>query len=191
MSLFSKKEKVDLHPEFSPTFSAGDLVLFDDNNKLVKTNFSQFSSKPKDYVKYEDILDINIVNDNDIIKKSGAGAAATGALLFGPVGLVAGGLTRGKKKKEVTEKLHINLILKNGTVKTIYFINSKTKHNSIVYKAIYPEFLSAGSKFEEVINNNDSKNDIKQELIDLKELLDLNVISQEDFDKRKLEILRR
>lgn len=152
MGLFSKKEKIDLHPEFSVTFSAGDIVLFDDNNRLVKTSFSQFSSKPKEYIKYDDILDLNVVDDNNIIKKSGVGAATTGALLFGPMGLIAGGVTRGKKKKEVTEKLHLNLILKDGTVKTIYFINSKTKHNSFIYKAIYPAFLSAGSKFEDILN---------------------------------------
>lgn len=192
MSLFSRKKQSIEFPKFKETYTASSKVLFDDVNRLVKTNFSQYGTKTKDYVRYEDILDLSIVDDNNIIKKSGAGGAIGGAVLFGPVGMVAGGLmTRGKKKKEVTEKLHINLILKNGTVKTIYFINSKTKHNSFVYKAIYPEFLSAGSKFEEVINNNNSKNDIKQELIDLKELLDLNVITQEEFDKRKLEILRR
>ena len=126
MGIFSNKKKEDAHPEFKATFSAGDKVLFDDNNRLIKTNFSAFGLKAKDYLSYDDILDINVINDNEVIKKSGAGGAVGGALLFGPIGMVAGGLmSRGKKKKEVTEKLHINLILKNGNVKTIYFINSK------------------------------------------------------------------
>lgn len=191
MGLFTKKE--DEYPQFVATFECGN-VLFDDNHQLLKANFKPLGIKPNDYIKYEEIMDIDVVEDSNSIKKSGAGGAIGGALLFGPAGAIIGGLgTRGKKKKDVTEKLLINIVLKDGRVKTLYILNSKTKHSSFIYKTAYQTFISVGSKLEDIIENRKTSptSDIKQQLIEFKELLDLGIITQEEFDQKKIDILKQ
>lgn len=204
MSLEQVKNKATINNEskesFSPTLKIGSKIWFDDDNKLLKTNFSALGIKPNTLIRYQDIKDMKVVEDENVITKSGAGSAIGGAVLFGPAGAIIGGLhSRGKKKKDLVEKLHIVLITKSGAIKTIYLINSKTKKNSFLYKATYDEFLQAGSKFEDIITQNNNPvspirdNDItlKQQILDLKELLDLDLINQQEFDLEKSKLLNK
>lgn len=193
MGLFKKKK--DKHPEFTETYKVGSKALFDDNHKLFKGCFATFGLNANEYIEYKDIADISVVEDGNTTSKSGVGGAIGGGILFGPAGAVVGGLaSRGKKKKDYAEKLHINIVLTNGVVKTIYLINSKTNKNSFLYKELYKDFLAIGSKLESIINANNNiptQVSTKDKLFELKELLDAGIITQDEFNNEKTKILSR
>lgn len=196
MKIFKKKK--DERPEFNPNIkigTAGNAVLFDDNNELLKACFKVLGLKPNEYLYYDDIDSMNVVEDDMTTTKSGAGGAIGGALLFGPTGAIIGGLAkRGKEKGKFTEKLHINIILKDGTVKTLHMIDAKTKKDTYSYKQIYKDFLSIGSKLESIINSNNNTQEqlsTKDKLFELKELLDAGIITQDEFNNEKTKILSR
>lgn len=200
LSISEVKNRIDSNEirnnSFQPSLKIDNTIWFDDINKLVKIS----PKSNKNVICYDEIIDFKVIEDNNVVTKSGAASAIGGGLIFGPAGAIVGGLfSRGKKKKEIVEKLQIIIIEKDHSTSTINFLSTKTKRSSFVFKVSYESFLKVGSKLEDIINNDNKNieknelksNNFKQDLIDLKELLDLEIITQEEFDKKKLEILRK
>lgn len=130
-------------------------------------------------------------------KKSGLGRAVGGGLLFGPVGAVVGAVTG---KDAGTEHVDVkqteneiltpgHLILKNisnGTIHTFKFSTLLGKYNqinSLVADLVYQDDIA--SQTQELPTP-----DVATQLREFKSLLDDGIITQEEFDRKKAEILK-
>lgn len=135
-----------------------------------------------------------------VFKKGGLGKAAVGGALFGGVGAVVGGSTGSKKTKQVCEKLNIKITLKNmnNPIQYIHLINSPTKKDSMIYKSIYStaqeclaslQVMCDSVQANAPVESNVSGLSQADELLKFKQLLDSGVITQEEFDAKKKQLL--
>ncbi|WP_321388736.1 SHOCT domain-containing protein [uncultured Enterococcus sp.] len=193
-----RKDTARLKENFHPTEKCGIFAYFDDNSRIGVFKTGKFDMKPKAFIPYKDIEDFKATEDDDQIVKSGLGLAAAGGLIWGPTGAIVGAITgKGRKGKSFTSNLEITLVLKSGNKETIHFISDKTKHNSLSYKSIQPQFQQMVDKLEVILKeNNRTTNDSQQfdsadEIRKFKSLLDEGIISQEEFDKKKMQLLRQ
>lgn len=131
------------------------------------------------YISFSDITGVYYETSDQIEKR----ITATRLLTLGVFALAF------KKKKKITEKFFTVDYLENGLENTVFFTgNNAQKAHSEAFNRL--------SKYK--LNNKQDvtvEKDIKQqitpydELKKLKELLDMDIITQEEFDKKKKELL--
>ena len=154
---------------------------------------------PKDLVDYEIRVDNEVVITSKTKTKKGVGKAVAGGLLFGEAGAIAGAVA-GNSKSTTTQTQkeihHYSLVLKvNDLTKPSFIINidsvqiaedvvtsldilvGNTK-KIVVEEAVQPEAPKETTKLDKF-----------DELKKYKELLDAGVITQEEFDAKKKELL--
>lgn len=110
----------------------------DYQNKLLAVATKKYLKLQKGYIfHFEEIVDYSVEQDGNTIQKSGAGSAVIGGLLFGGVGLVAGGLM-GRKSKETIMKLSITLKTTNKWAPTVVIpiVSSEIKKGSLTYNLV-------------------------------------------------------
>lgn len=184
---------------FNTTKKIGTYIEFDDNNKkwLIPDGFNGKKKNPKVY-DYTDILEFELLEDGDSITKGGLSRAITGGVLLGGVGAVVGGVTGKKKTKSVVNSLKIKITLNDINNPTIYIpiINSKIKTSSFIYKTSYSfaqeilstlSVISENSDIDENVNN--SSYSAADEILKFKNLLDNGVITDDEFNIKKKELL--
>lgn len=138
-------------------------------------------------------------------QKGRMGRALVGGVLLGPVGAVAG--ASGKRKgtvdtTSVTKNIEnekdskAKLVFKEvetGNIKEITIVNNSSKNAEIVsfFQNINPDIPNADSILESMTNDveGQSEKSVVEQLKELKELVDLDIISQEEFDVKKKELL--
>ena len=178
---------------FSCTKSVGTYLRVDENNKAFKIK--------KDFFSYDNLLSYELLEDGESITKGGLGRAVAGGLLFGGVGAIVGGLTGGKKSKGICNSMKLRVSLKNAHKDIVYidFILTETKTKSFAYK----EALSSAQKCIaalEIINDINQSSRIEyssapqsvsaaDEIVKFKALLDQGIITQEEFEAKKKELL--
>lgn len=180
-------------------------IVFNDDKKILMRN-GVFKSVD---ISYDYIVGYNYLEDE---KKYGIGStigkAAVGGILFGGAGAVIGALTNTNQSRKV-RSMEIQLTLKNG--KTIeYFPISIYKGDPIkVTSSYYKDKLNVGNKImilldeiingktqpvlneineKEIVENTNSENNLS-ELRELKSLLDEGILTQEEFNFKKKQIL--
>lgn len=161
-----------------------------------------FTSKiEKSYVfKYDDLLDFEVLEDGTSVTKGGFGKALVGGAVFGLAGAIAGGTS--KQTKQVCNKLQVKVTTRNIDRPIVYIdlINTEFKKDGIVYKQASKSVQDILSKFQLVVDQIGRENDEKQgfssssisaadEIKKYKELLDMGAITQEEFDKKKSQLL--
>ncbi|MDX5728105.1 SHOCT domain-containing protein, partial [Clostridioides difficile] len=128
----------------------------------------------------------------------GLGGAIGGGLLFGETGAIAGSILGKKKIKTYVNSLKIKITINNikNSTKYIYLINSKISTNSSLYKESYnyaQEILSTLSIITSSKSIEDKKESISSstadEILKYKNLLNMEAITQEEFDAKKKELL--
>lgn len=163
------------------------------------------------YYTFGDLVNYELYENNSVIQKGGIGRAIVGGALFGEVGAIVGSQTR--KSKNYVDSLYIRITLKSSGMKKITFIDSPTDRNGIFYKSerkCADEILSeldlisaenqsaafqaaAQSQYEQPVQqttqNEQSPTLIADELLKLKQLLDMGVLTQEEFDQQKQKLL--
>lgn len=127
-------------------------------------------------------------------KKHTLTRATVGGVLFGGVGAVVGVLSGGKEYKYIDE-LGLKITFTDGLTCDIKLIMTQTKSDSFTVKAINEEIQTLSDRLTPYImeNNkkqNSSKNNDIEELRKLKRLADDGIISQEEFEAKKKQILR-
>lgn len=184
MGLFGNKQ------EFETTTKMGN-VKIDEPRRLFKVNLTIYP--------IDDLVSFELLENGSQVTSGGIslGRAALGGVAFGAVGAGIGGLTKVKKQDtEFCNSLKVIINLKNqkrGTA-VINLIAKKTKKSSFMYSTA----LTAAKSTLEGLNyilglqgvqdtdpNLDKLEDIKK----YKELLDLGIIDQSEFDKKKKELL--
>lgn len=172
-----------------------DKLVLDEKNRLFKLK-GMFT----DIYSYDQIVDYEIIEDGESIVKGGLGRAIAGGALLGGVGAVVGGVTGGKKTKGVCINLQIRIGIKDDVSENVYIklITSETKKNGFVYKtnmSIANDIISILSKIvddskpAEVVEEPKKAIDPYEEMKKVKELLDLGIITKEEFEKKKKELL--
>ncbi len=170
----------------------------------------QFKIQKDDTVyNFDQLISYELVEDDKTITKSkgGVGRAIVGGVLAGGVGAVVGATTGKTESTDVVTQLYITIvtgpIAKNHTIS---FIFSEVKKGGFIYNAhmALARQIIAELKIIEKSNNDDmlqaqdiqEKNNQTQdisvpyeELKQLKELLDMGVITQQDFDAKKKQLL--
>lgn len=168
--------------------------------------------------KFSDLVNYELCEDNSTIQKGGVGRAIVGGVLFGEVGAIVGAQTR--KSQNVVGSLYIRLTLKSVGMKTITFINSPTDKNGYIYRTarrsadkVMSELELIMSENQNIANQTSSQSQyepqlasspvhqpipigqpqisVADELLKLKQLLDMGVLTQEEFDQQKQKLLNK
>ena len=169
------------------------------NTFRIRYALDPFNKKFKEeFHKFEDVMSYEVIEDGEVTSSGGLGRAAVGAVAFGGVGAVVGAVTGKKKEKKTVNKLDILLRLDSTVFPTVRIplIIVKTKTSSTAYKKALNDCENIISIFEAQKRHNNVKKeeenisaDRTQELRNYKQLLDDNIITQEEFEAKKKEIL--
>ena len=192
------REAIELYNEnkikyekFNPTVKVGYLVYFDETNK-----FWLKPKHPKIY-DYDDILEYELLEDGDTVTKGGLGRAIVGGALIGGVGAIVGGVTGKRTSKKVVSILSIKITTKDMNKPVVYIdlISKRTKSNSLAYHNAYLNaqkilsILAIITSEDSKVQQNTSNLSFTDEILKLKDLLDKNIITEEEFIKGKEKIL--
>ncbi|WP_300903365.1 SHOCT domain-containing protein [uncultured Clostridium sp.] len=195
----SNQEKLE---SFNVTKKIGNYLYIDEERKQWVIPKGSISGKIKNanIYNYSDIVNYELLEDGNSITKGGVGKAITGGILFGGIGAIVGGTTGKKKTKEICNKLQIKITVNNlnNPSEYINLIETETKKDGIIYKTSYTMAQQILSMLEIICNSSPKKEDIYRqvntnsvadELKKFKELLDCGVITKEEFEKKKKELL--
>ena len=193
-----KQANLDI-ANFVATRGVGKLIKFDDS--LKKILFPKTLLTKARIYNYSELLGYEILEDGNTITKGGLGSAIVGGALFGGIGAVVGGLTGGKKAKEVVKNLKVKIVLDNKIVPAEYIelLTTEFKKDGFGYRAakqqaedivaILASIVSENEKNQVNNSNVQNTNDPITEVKRYKELLDNGIITREEFDKKKKELL--
>lgn len=190
--------------EFNITKKIGSYLYLDENNRKWTVPRGMFKKKV-DYSRiysYNDILSFELIENGNSISKGGVGRAIIGGVLFGGIGAIVGGST-GHKNKQTCTMLNIKITLKNINIPNEYitFIYGETKKDSSVYKGAFytaQEILSTLQIICEETKTSQSidyqtplntENENVEEIKKYKKLLDEGIITQNEFEEKKEELL--
>lgn len=145
-----------------------------------------------DIIKYGELLSCEILENNSTVMKGGVGRAVVGGIIAGGAGAIVGANTR---KSEIMKELTIRIITSNSR-KSSYVINlqgenlSNEAYNFIneVY-AIITNLINQYSKKEKAqvsVNN-----DITEQIEKLAILKEKKIITEEEFETKKKELLSK
>lgn len=183
--------------DFNPTKKIGD-ISFDDNTmrfSIPKTKHT------KEIYHYDQIVDVELLEDGATVAKSGLGRAVAGGILFGGVGAIVGGVTGGRKTKDVCKSLQIKITLRNSPVPAEYikFIDFETKKSGIIYQSnikLAQDTMSALQLAVDMAGVNTPEPQPVQtgvsaadEIRKYKSLLDDGIITEEEFTAKKKQLL--
>lgn len=173
-----------------------ELISFDDNTQtfvITKKN------KKQDLYYYNQIVDFTLLEDGESVTKGGLGGAVAGGLLFGGVGAIVGGVTAKRKTTTKCNSLQIKITLRNSFIQTEYIslIEYPTPKNSFVYKNVYKtaqDILSALQLAVDIANPPRKEESIQvisgaDEILKYKNLMDAGIITEEEFNAKKSQIL--
>jgi hypothetical protein len=151
----------------------------------------------------QDILEYEIRVDNEVVitsktkSKKGVGKALVGGALFGGAGMIAGAVAgNGKSKTSQSQKEihHYMLVLKVNDIITPSFVIELPSLQTAEEVAATLEIIC---QFENKIEENDELESDKNnshldkfdEIKKYKELLDVGIITQEEFENKKKKLL--
>lgn len=191
--------------EFIPTKKVGNRFYIDEIAKkwTIPDNFITGATKKAIIYNYSDVINYELIEDGNNIAKGGLGRAITGGILFGGVGAIVGGMTGGRKT--TCSKLEIVITLRNTSnpIRRIPFINTSTKKDSLSYMKLSQEAQEIASFLQIICDFNNTKQNqqmncynnnnvsVADEIKKFKELLDINAITQEEYDAKKDELLKK
>ena len=184
---------------FSVTKRIGNYIHFDDTNKKFAILETNLSGKLKDMqiYDYSSIVEYELLEDGNSIEKGGVGRAIVGGALFGGVGAIVGGMTN-HKHKATCSKLQIKITLNNISNPVVYvnFIETETKKDGIIYKSVFPMAQEALSILSVITKstvqpdeNSAAVSSSADEIMKFKQLLDKGIITQEEFEQKKKQLL--
>ncbi|MGJ0961047.1 SHOCT domain-containing protein [Faecalicoccus pleomorphus] len=164
--------------------------------------------KPGDEIfTFDEIVDYDLYENNESISSGGLGRAVAGGLLLGGAGAIVGGVTGRKKTKSTCNSMYLHISTTSFLFPSLMipYITKEVKTKSNDYTKALSKAKETMSCLETVFKQNEnSKEPQKVEIVSstqankedpiekvkkLKELLDMGIISQEEFDQKKKQIL--
>lgn len=190
-------------------YSVGFIAYFDDRKREVAfVKRQQVFPKRENYmvIGYKNIIGYEVLNDGRTVYSGGLGRAVVGGVLAGGAGAVVGAVT-GRKSKDVSEDMRIKTTVKNMSEPAFYVpvLTGKFKKNGRFYKQAEREAHDICAKLDAILSDNTqrekrrvsssppAKNDQPLDAFEIvrkfKALADEGVISQEQFETKKKELL--
>ncbi|EQF26329.1 MULTISPECIES: DUF4428 domain-containing protein [Clostridioides] len=195
LKTISKKDSEN----FKATKKISKFIEFDDDSKrfVVLNGFDREKMNLNVY-NYSDIIEYELLENGETVTKGGIGRALAGGALFGGVGAVVGGVTAKRTTKALIDNLKIKITLNDLNNPNIYInlIQFRTKSNSSIYKMAYSSAQEILSILAIIVKDNevsDTQNSnipsVADEILKYKNLLDMEAITQDEFDAKKKELL--
>ena len=198
----NKEEHLAEVSAFQVTKRIGNYIHFDDNNKKFAIPQLSANGDVKDLkiYSYDGILDYELLEDGNSISKGGVGRAIVGGALFGGAGAIVGAST-GHQYKKTCSLLQIKITMNNMDSPTVYvnFIDFEIRKDSSTYKRLFAQAQETMSLLNIIAQSKQSNSDdiaVQQnnfsaadEILKFKQLLDSGIISQEEFDAKKKQLL--
>lgn len=144
------------------------------------------------------LLSCEILESDTVVMKGGVGRAIVGGAIAGDTGAIVGAATRSSQS--VVESLTIKIISSdvNESLVMIPLITRETKRDSDAYKKMWEIAQEVHSVITSIIqtttrtaNNTSSSKDALSQIQMLSELKDQGVLTEEEFAKKKAELLER
>lgn len=180
---------------FTPTEKIGNDIWIDSKNELLMIR-TKMNMKPKYLLKFEQLKSYSVVENDKIIKKNnGVSRAIAGGMMFGQAGAIVGAVTKNNKIIETTNLLQLRILATNVAENNLFIpflIGGKFKHDSFVYKDAISRLSSCISNIDNIISSSKDlpvSDDLIEQLRKIKTLLDEGILTQEEFDKKKQELL--
>ncbi len=162
-----------------------DRTLLDNNYKIYK--FSEIVSFTP------------IEQGHNQTKKHGITRAVVGGVIAGGAGAVVGAVTGGKNYDYV-DKLGVVITFSNNENIRLMFLNSETKKGGFIANSYYKDFHDVCGILNAVVNKNTQNLQLEQqkklslnssadEIVKFKKLLDDGVITQDEFNEKKKQLL--
>jgi hypothetical protein len=147
---------------------------------------------------YDQIVDFELIENGGSIASGGLGRALTGGILFGGAGAVVGAATR--KGQATCNQLFVKITMKNYDAPAFYIYlinNTEVKKNSSTYISCMKIGQDLLSKLQLIVNEIESETttlvsgaiDAADEIRKFKSLLDDGIISAEEFEMKKKQLL--
>lgn len=180
---------------FTPTEKIGNDIWIDSKNELLMIR-TKMNMKPKYLLKFEQLKSYSVVENDKIIEKNnGVSRAVAGGMMFGQAGAIVGAVTKNNKIIETTNLLQLRILATNVAENNLFIpflIGGKFKHDSFVYKDAISRLSSCISNIDNIISSSKDlpvSDDLIEQLRKIKTLLDEGILTQEEFDKKKQELL--
>ena len=189
------------------TYKIGNMARFDDVAKralFCRRHTGFLLPDESEELRYDQIVAFEILENGDSIISGNAGKAVVGALLFGVAGAVVGASAK-RKKRDVCTSLLVKLVVKDYASPDFYIslITAETNKQSQAYANAYGIAQKIASKLQLIIDENNSARtpslpasddlhsgvDPVQEIRRYKELYDDGIITQEEFEAKKKQLL--
>lgn len=177
-------------------------ILNKGNKDKVKKPINKLNvSEPYTYVNFDDINSYEVIKDSQTVNNNVFTNAAAGKYVAGDLGTIIGVLSslgNGTFINNLQIKLNLKCLDKPYVM--INYITRKTNIDSDMGKFLIEMFQTDISRLEQTLkkdqqsdpipSNTKSSNDIPlDELKKLKELLECGIITQEEFDAKKKQLL--
>lgn len=188
---------------FSPTYRLTARVQFDDDTETLMLEEEDWTKTQ--FIKYNQIVDFELLENGGSLAKGGVGRAVVGGMLFGSTGAIVGSTTR--KQKKLCESLCIKLTLKDFEEPSYYinFIEKPVDVGSEYYKDVVKKAQDMMSKLQLIASsmsapvqedtgknmdgNAEANADPIAEIRGYKALYDEGILTEEEFQQKKKQIL--
>ncbi|EJE98221.1 SHOCT domain-containing protein [Liquorilactobacillus mali] len=170
------------------------------NDSLKAFGINLLFGIPGKIIKYEDLSSFELQQDGETITKGGLGRAIVFGAATGGIGAIVGGITGKKSASSVNTETKIKVVSKSETANVSYIIfnQKKLKKNSNTYKQIAIEVDKTLAFLQNVIDEQSKEMNVEKvgnpssvadEIKKFKELADSGVITQEEFEAKKKQLL--
>lgn len=183
------KEVID----FKATSTVGEIIKFDDDTKRI------LFQKRNTIHDYGDIESFEIRRDDETVSSKSLGRAITGGIIFGGAGAVVGAVMAKDKEKKYCDKLDVLISVGNNKKIVIPLIKERTETSSDAYYLASLHLGQIVTKLDSICKVNDEITSSKKtteststpanEIRQFKKLMDEGIITKEEFDKKKKELL--
>ncbi|EGO2804191.1 SHOCT domain-containing protein, partial [Enterococcus faecalis] len=144
---------------------------------------------------YDDLISYtDIFVGGNIKKHHGITRAVVGGVLAGPVGALVGAGTGGKEFTSI-KQLGVMLHLPNNQTVKYMLITTETKTDSMIGKGLMDKYNELIAKLDQILKTNSSNKDntvlsSADEIRKFKALLDDGIITKQEFEIKKRELLQ-
>lgn len=197
-----KEESLQELKSLTITKDFGAYIKFDENNRKWFVPDGTFGGVKNPVIySFDDIIAFELLEDGNSITKGGTGRAIAGGLLFGGVGAIVGGSAGKRKTKSTCTKLQIKITVNSMSTPAVYInlIAGETKTDGFIYKTAYSSAQNILSVLQVICENNKTLHETMpdstvstssaDEIVKYKNLLDQGIITQEEFDAKKKQLL--
>lgn len=203
--LIYREENLNLFKNFSITkeLKCGNSYLREDA-QMGKWYYSYCEKNPINppLFDYDEIIDYELTEDGELVAKGGIGSAVVGGAMFGAVGAIVGSNVGKKKTKTVIKDITLRVSLKNKYIQQIKinFIpggidvkSGSMSYNTYKYAAdsavSFFDNLCSKAKETATTSTQTASMSSADEILKFKNLLDSGIITQEEFEAKKKELL--